>query len=360
MQTPVSSSRRLSTLECVTASALDVLLDDDQSLDPVTAEGLSNHLSMGLVALSRLGADDERLRQFAAAWRPRLVPRRSPRDSIGSGAWRTCLGTGRRYGDLVTYFTSTIAQDGVSTTLSDVLGTLLDGLGGAAFHGIIRLAYALEHGRPNDIACGLAYLADVYEPVNDPTLSRPRVQGNSSVFEVLTALAEDPNVAGRRRSSGSFALQMRTVLADTSFRQVVDRLAIDESTLAQTAAAALSLYRASGDFFALHTVTGSHAARIASDQLADPEQRIRAAGSLARSVAAAYVAIGTPPVMLPALRESSSQQIPDWTEIASAAIASDDVHVIKMVYSCRAEQAVWGDPSYQSTAAAVVGLPSTE
>ena len=352
------SSRRLSTLKCVSASALDELLDDDQLLDPVTAEGLSNHLSMGLVGLSRLGADDEQLRRFAADWRPRLIARRSPRDPIGRGAWKACMGTGRRYGDLLASFTDSIARDGVAPTLAEVLGTLLDGLGGAAFHGIIRLAYALEHGRPSDIACGLAYLADVHEPVNYSASSRP--QGDSSVSEVLTLLAENPDVAGRRRSSGSFALQMRTVLADESFVQVVDRLAVDESTLAQTAAAALSLYRASGNFFALHTVTGSHAARIASDQLADPDQRIRAAGALARSVAAAYVAIGTPPVMSSMHRESSPQQDPAWSEIASAAITSDDVHVIKMVYSCREEHRIWGNPSYQSTAAAVVGLPSAE
>ncbi len=342
------------------ASTLDELLDDDQLLDPVTAEGLSNHLSMGLVGLSRLGADDERLCRFAADWRPRLVTRRSPRDPIEPGGWSGCLGTGCRYGDLVTYFSDSIAHGGVATTLAEVLETLLDGLGGAAFHGIIRLAYALEHGRPSDIACGLAYLADVHQPVNDSTLSQPRAQGDSSVSEVLTALAETPAVAGRRRSSGSFAQQMQTVLADELFVEVADRLAVDESTLAQTAAAAHSLYRASGDFFALHTVTGSHAARIASDQLVDPDQRIRAAGSLARSVAAAYVAIGTPPVTLSAHRESSSYHVPDWTEIASAATVSDDVHVIKMVYSCREEQAIWRDPSYQSTAAAVVGLAPPE
>lgn len=340
----------------VSTAILDELLDDDRTLDPVTADQLSNHLSMGLVALAHLGATDDRLRAFVDGWRTRLVPRRPATEPIEPEGWAACLGTRRRYGDLLACFTDAIAQDGAETTLDLALGPLLDGLGGAAFHGVIRLAYAIEHARPDDITCGLAYLADVHAPVSAADAYESPSGAGKTIAAVLSELADHPDLSGQSHTTGSFAQRFDAAGANDAFRQVVGQLAVDETTLEQTASAAHALYRSTGDFFALHTVTGTHATRIAIAKLSNNDQRLRAVGALARSVAAAYVAIGTPPINPPRADRPERPDVPDWSSIAGAAIASDDVHVIKMTYSCREEQAAWGNPRYQSTAAAVVGL----
>lgn len=336
-------------------STLDQLLDEDQTFDPVTADGLSNHLSMGLIGLGRLGANDDQLRRFADSWRPRLLARRPKGTPINFGDWQASLGTGRRYGDLLECFSEAIAADGVDSTLDRVLAPLAEGIGGAAFHGIIRLAYALEHGRDSDIACGLACLADVHDPVGPLAGAERQAQPGMTFAAVLASLAQNPHTAGRPRGSGTFSDDFHRVATDPSFREVIDQLTIDATTLEQVVSSAHALYRSSHDFFALHTVTGSHAARIVIERLSDANQKIVAAGALARAVAAAYVVIGTPAVKTSSLDPNVSDS-PTWPAIASAAIASEDVHTIKMTYSCREEELAWGKGAYHVTAAEVVGL----
>jgi hypothetical protein len=47
---------------------------------------------------------------------------------------------------------------------------------------------------------------------------------------------------------------------------------------------------------------------------------------------------------------------PSWEAIAAAAVASNDEHVIKMVYTCREEAAAYRLPLYQSFPANRAGL----
>src|SRR5688572_15334732 len=55
-------------------SRLATLLAHNRELSPEYGGGLSNHLSMGLRALSALGASDARLVEFAEASLPALEP----------------------------------------------------------------------------------------------------------------------------------------------------------------------------------------------------------------------------------------------------------------------------------------------
>ena len=53
------------------------------------------------------------------------------------------------------------------------LAHLVDGLSGAAFHGVIRLAYALESASDARVAAGLAYLTEVHQPLGARGASAP-------------------------------------------------------------------------------------------------------------------------------------------------------------------------------------------
>jgi len=102
-------------------------------------------------------------------------------------------------------------------------------------------------------------------------------------------------------------------------------------TLPDLARIAVKIYLATANFTALHLVTGCHAARVLEPYLA-PD----ALDHLAIAMLAGYVTIGRPAF------DVATFDAPDWDTLARLAIASNDDHDLKMVYSCREEEAVYG------------------
>ena len=111
------------------------------------------------------------------------------------------------------------------------------------------------------------------------------------------------------------------------------RSSVQNPTLQDLTRIAVLIYLATADFTALHLVTGCHATRVLAPYLANG-----ALDHLANAMLAAYVTIGRPSFDVPPV------DAPDWETLARNAIASNDDHDLKMVYSCREEDAVyrWG------------------
>jgi hypothetical protein len=76
----------------------------------------------------------------------------------------------------------------------------------------------------------------------------------------------------------------------------------------------------------------------------------QAADALWLAACAGYASVGAPPPQ-PA---EAPQGLPEWPEIGPGAIVSNDDHVIKMTYTCRSEEAHYGDPIYRAAAARLV------
>ncbi|MBM3662826.1 MAG: questin oxidase family protein [Actinobacteria bacterium] len=337
--------------ERVTTGTLDRLLDEDLTTDPVTAGGLTNHRPMTLIALDALGADDRRLEQFSKGYASRLAPRRPPTGTaVTVSTLGSALGTGERFGDLVAYFGKEVDSAGVDATLGRHLGILLDGVGGAAFHGLIRLGYALEHGRDRDVAAGLAYLADSAQFVQVPPVTGG---GGLGAAGLLAALRDHPRLRDRTFGATGFAHCFAEVAADPDFVELAARVEVDEHSLAELARLTHQLYRATGDFFELHTMTGTHAARLVLARTPTSERAGSLVAALVRAVGAAYVVIGT--LAVDTVDDGASPPR-GWPEISEALVASDDPHVIKLGYTCRQEEQAWSDSGYRATAAAVAGL----
>ena len=85
--------------------------------------------------------------------------------------------------------------------------------------------------------------------------------------------------------------------------------------------------------------------------------------SVAVTVVTAVVFSGMLSVAVaPPLSEVSlpSSEPKRWPEIFAAAVANNDDHVIKMVYTCHRESARYGNPLYQAAAARLVAVGKTE
>jgi hypothetical protein len=107
---------------------------------------------------------------------------------------------------------------------------------------------------------------------------------------------------------------------------------------------ALRIYLATRDFTALHLITSLHALRVISASMP--------IGSGIRD--AYWYAFCLARLTIPArARLPPGKGLPaaaDWDAIAALAVASDDDHVVKLVYSCREESRAYGYPAYLDAA----------
>lgn len=332
--------------------ALCQLLDEELGYDATTPSNLTNHLPMALVALERLGADDHRLREFATRYERRLGPLTpSSREVTNRRQWRDSRGVRAAYGPLRDYLDDEVRALGQDGALRRYLPELLDGCGGAAFHGVIRLAYALESRSDARVAAGLAYLTAVHQPLGEPTGTTARTDDPA---EALAWLAGRAALVGARRE-GNIGERMAQVAAHPEFAGVVDWLAVDERTPRRLSAAAVALYAATDDFVALHGVTASHALSRLAPYAEDRDALSR---WWFQALAAAYVTIGSPSLERSGEAVAPWGATPQWDLAADAAVGSDDEHVIKLVYSARELDAEGISPLLFGCAARQAGLPA--
>jgi len=332
------------------AGTLAGLLDDELAYDATTGTRLSNHLPMALVALDRLGADADRLAEFARRYRRRLVPIPEGQDVATFAQWQAARGRGAAYGPVRRYFEAAMADEGVDAVLRRHVAHLVDGLSGAAFHGIIRLAYALESASNARVAAGLAYLTQVHQPLGPRGLATARTDDPAVALRHVSELDELRKVS----ADGNIGERMRAVARHASFAGVVDWLAITNDTPGRLTSAATALYAQTDDFTALHGLTGSHAISVVAPYV---EDTATLSAWWFQALAAAYVTIGAPPFENPAEAVAAWLEAPaSWDEVAHSATASDDEHVVKLVYTARTLDARSPDPLLRASAARQAGL----
>lgn len=317
-------------------AVLNELLDLGLRYAPEYRGGLSNHLPMMLVALHELGAGEDRLREAFDRYAPRLGP--APRPATALAHWRDGLGRLEAFAALFEHFATRLDAEGTPALLGDVLPTLMEGVGGAAFHGLIRTAYGVAADHAGETAAGLAYWACRHLPLDAPAATADR---EPDVQAWLEALARD--LTGLEIGGGLIFERMRAVASTAAFARHAGRLGVDERTLAALADLAAQRYAATRHFTVLHLVTSCHALRLLLPWIADRDTALRA---YARAYAAGVVASGI------ALHgEALPCEVADWPPLRQRAVASHDEHVVKLVHSCDAESQLYGDGARRHAAA---------
>jgi hypothetical protein len=333
--------------------ALEHLLDEELAFDATTKNGLTNHLPMALVAKSGLGASSEELRRFATRYEVRLAARHDADTQLTAATWRSAIGHVGSFEVLCDYFMSAVTDEGPEATLQRHLDALSPGICGAAFHGAIRLAYALELSSPSRIAAGLAYLAESAVPLGEPFTSH---SSNESVLEVLAQLSSLQEFGGLP-SRGLISEEMLDVAAMEPFRNAVETCVINEHTIDDLRRVALILYATTGDFTSLHAVTGVEALTALRPYAQDVTSFDAAC---VKGVAAAYATVGAPsfasPEQLSAFSASNRATVAD---VAAGGATSDDEHVSKLVYTSLRLRSKTNDDLYLAVAARKAGLSAS-
>jgi hypothetical protein len=328
-----------------TSPVLQELLDDELGTDPTTVRGLTNHLPMALVAKEGLGADADELIRFAKAYATKISALDEPSVRLDSATWKSAIGNRDAAADLRDYFVRQVTDTGVDASLRTHLPDLIPGIGGGAFHGVIRLAYAIEVASPSRIAAGLAYLAEVGSPL------RTLVSGDVTTRDPSRILAELSRLAGlpeppRRKLIDE---EMRVVAQNDLFDAAISSLEVSGDTFPQLTETALHLYASTDDFTALHGVTGLEAISFIRPWVDDHALLDRYAF---QALAAAYLSIGAPDLWsrdrLDAFVGANHRQP---SEVNAIAAHSDDEHVSKLVYTAGRGWEQTGDPLYLAVAA---------
>ena len=321
-------------------STLMALLDAGAQHDIEFDGGLSNHLPMALVALAALGAADAHLKRYAKGYSAKLRSAPPAAPWLAHVPWASRLGDGQAWPAYRQLFAEWLSHESVDEVLAQVLPQLMPGCGAAAFHGMIRTAYAVQARHGGELADALAYWA--CRNMALPTVPE-RARSTADLQKVLAAL---PSVAVEARF---ITTRMRAAAAAPGFAAAVARLRIDDATLPMLARHAARLYVSTGDFTVLHLVTSAHALRQLLPFVPEPLLAVR---SYWRAYAAGHSAVDAKPDGLG--KPGAATALLGWPQLIAAAMASSDEHLIKLVHSCREEQALYGGNAWQRAASRAV------
>jgi hypothetical protein len=340
---PIPPSSELAPAQSAT---LRDLLAENRTRDPEFAHGLTNHQSMVLCALRALGASDKTLTTFAHQYSTRLRPLRDAAPLV-SEDFRASIGSPQALVGLARNFEAALGTQGRVTVLQETLPSLLPGLWGGAFHGLIRTAYALDAEDDAELAHALAYFVTVAAPLRPLPAARPTAAKGAR--ELFAQAAADTEL--KKGFSGRLIVDaMRAAAEQPGVDDLVAALRVDSNTLDDLAGAVLDLYQQSLDFTVLHAVTSTHALRIALPYLPERDRELALRYHFQALLVAALSVRPRGNV------RQAGPSAPDWPALVARALSSTDDHDAKFVFTCREEARVRTPDAYRVAAALRLGL----
>jgi hypothetical protein len=302
----------------------------------------SNHLPMAIGALVQLGAPASRINEYAQYYAQRLdfTEKPAPQGFANAAAAQTELGSNKTYFVWLASFDNWIAQGNVKLVLRQWLPLLLPGAGAAGFHGLIRTAYGVLCANNSEVAAGLAYWASLFMPAQVvPALPA------QNMTQALRQIEAGPLVS-HKWTQPPITGRLRAVLTSDLLGQSLPALNAQQG-LQDGAIAFAHCYSNNMDFTTLHCITGLHAAQILLAHTNYSSEQMLPI--LWPTLAAAHV-----------VAHSDNNQTNDflgdlpWPEITKQAIANQDDHVIKLVYTCLQWHGLTGADIFRICASKVV------
>lgn len=300
----------------------------------------ANHAPMVLIALYRMGADHDQLRQYYAKVEiggTASEKRALQAQRIDRGSWTKYLGIFGAWSSYRQFFRDEIGKHGVQEVLASYLPPLMRGVAGHAFHPLIRVGYGIDLNDKDEIAFGLAYWASAYLPAPEIAKAKSRVDPAG----MLNELKNSEWLRGVKPYGQNIARRIGQFYAHEEFRRLVRPIELDSDrpldAIAQTIAEA---FRGHHHFTMLHGVTSCHAMRMILPYCEKQEEVL---SMYWFSVCAAYLSVINVPVDL-------FHPLPDreanWPRMQKDAIATGNEHTIKLAYTCLKESEEYHNAYY--------------
>ncbi|HEY1917262.1 MAG TPA: hypothetical protein VGH27_16985 [Streptosporangiaceae bacterium] len=332
----------------VQADVLDESLSRLAATGPEFKGGLSNHGPMAAEAMIRLHRPSD-----VEPWLDRYIqlleatPSASGR--ITDENWREALGVYERVADWELYLRDQFTNEPWRDVLARWWQRLVPGLAANATHGIIRTSHAArsvavgrddapDSERLGELARGLAYWAAGYLELPGIPRTGGRLDLDAAINGLPVAAGPIPRGLITIRLRASLAAEPRFPDAVQALRPPTDTPA-DLRDLAIAFARVFLIYGRTQPIDFLHAVTAPVAARSVLGLL--PEELARPSYDALWQVAAGLYsgyAVEAVPEPLP----EGEPPAPD--DLVDRAIASDDVHAIKLTEACLRLHAEVADP----------------
>ena len=339
--------------------ALQAMLVEGVAFDPLyphrTFGMLTDHLPMALLALYELGASAAQLQTFRDAYAKRLIPMRSG-DAAQANArvvesdWRTALGQHAALPAFSAMFERALAAEGRAAVLKRWLPRLIDAVAVDALHPLIRVAAALSHSTDVELAVGLAYWCSDHQHIPEVVPNRLDLSAEQLFLRVRRhpVLSAAPFKAS---GASGFGARLSALSQLPAFNEM-SGWRPPTMDLAQLARESARIYLGTGNFFALHMVTGSHALRALLPYLDDATHVL---DRWWQALAATYVIIDVPDYER--WRSAPTAPAPERARMLAAGMAAlrgdDTEHVIKLLWSAASEHAAYGHPEHAQIVARV-------
>lgn len=338
-------------------TTLDPVLDEIVATDPEFGGGLSDHAPMACEALIALG-HPERVEPFFALYRARLTPL-APEPPLSESEQLAALGDFDRRAAWIATYAEALEDGDPAAVVQQAWARLIPGCAAAAFHGLLRTAHAARAlqalnsaTRRRELGHGLGYWASRHLLL--PGVPGRLAQPGLDVEQALAAvpmIPDDERVVGGIISARMLAVNDHQEFVDAIEAVDLDALAVDQALTLLTAATArlLVVDVNLSNLGTLHALTGGAALRLLLPWL-DPSAQRAGLGYLFQAVAAIHAThsatMGLPPA--PAAPSMTPAQLAD------AAAAIDDEHVIKPVEALVREHAIDPRPEYLAAAERLV------
>ncbi|MFW5861753.1 MAG: questin oxidase family protein [Spirochaetota bacterium] len=317
------------------------LIDSYRNYSVEYYKNYTNHLPMAACALQRMGADRNRLMEFCGEYARRLNGRVQSNTEINHENWTDKRGQHRFFDAYIRFFEAEEKRLGTRTMVETYMNDLMQGIGSAAFHTLIKLAYGIMMDDSKEIIESMAYYATSYLPLGEIDSNNPEY---NNLFSSLQKLQEKTSWQDHKAEGGNIDEKIHRVVTDPDFNRYLEIPPVNhESFMKDIASATRNIFINSFNFTSLHMVTGTHALRIVLPYIREEYQPI-AMNQFWKTAAAAYLSIGAPPVELQKNNTTSSMK---WDEIFMRARTSNDAHVIKITFTCYEEEKEYHDPLYR-------------
>ncbi len=289
---------------------LDLLADGTRYSPCYRPSMNSDHMPMTLCAIAGLGGDLDACVAYRDKYKNILheIPRENP-----IRHWRNGIGRSELYPSLFAWFRQRVAERGIEYAVREYLPEFIVGLPLEAFHPVIRLAYAVDFDSEAETAAALAYLVSRFQAIP---------MDADQVVDVEKQLRIQIANGSRSFEAAGFTRRIRELVEAGEYP--VGRA----PDLGECASIALDIYRSTRNFFALHMVTATQAARICSEFV---DRRLVLA-ALTGGLLAAHRVVGSPDI-----DRDTPMAVPD--ELGGE-------HRFKYVWACLSEYRHYRDERY--------------
>lgn len=286
---------------------------------------LYTHTPMALLALRDLGASESRINEFYHFDTKKLEPIKKETIMITDSNWKEYFGQYEHESSYIKYFRNIVENNGIYKTIDKYFDILMEGVGAAAFHPLIRLSYAVREENKDEVAISLATWATSF--LNLGVTSE--LSEENALSNILQSF-QDMNFNQNNKIIGNNIVErMLNIAEDKYYKDLCSTIAFSDLSKEKLESSLLWLFSQTNNFTLLHAVTSHHAFEFLEQfSINKKEARIY----FWKAVLAAYLSTtGVVKINLE-WKYPIMENLPSWDELKDEAIKSNDEHVIKLVH----------------------------